>query len=172
MQAKTCYTSVNQIVKEVLNRYFANRVSWNDRQDYQNDIMEKIITKGLAHDQNKGSLKTLVYSIVNNHVIDQERKRKNRKVTYKDDLSYYDAPSDEFGIQKKVELEECYTIFHELLASESELNQAVMNLFYFQNFSNKELARHLEVPEDGLTMRRKRIKARMKKNWENRSSKE
>jgi DNA-directed RNA polymerase specialized sigma24 family protein len=89
MQTKTCYTSVNQIVKEVLNRYFANRVSWNDRQDYQNDIMEKIITKGLAHDQNKGSLKTLVYSIVNNHVIDQERKRKNRKVTYKDDLSYF-----------------------------------------------------------------------------------
>jgi RNA polymerase sigma factor (sigma-70 family) len=172
MQNTTCYIAVNQIVKEVLGRYFANRVSWNDRKDYQNDIMEKIITRGLVHDQNKGSLKTLVYSIVNNHVIDQERKRKNTKLHYKDDLSYYDAPSDELGIQKKEELEECYTIYQELLASETELNKAVMNLFYFQNFSNKELATHLAVTEDGLTMRRKRIKARMKKNWQMRISNE
>lgn len=38
-----------------------------------------------------------------------------------------------------------------------------MDLFYFQHFSNKEVAQELLINENGLAMTRNRIKKRLKK---------
>jgi RNA polymerase sigma factor (sigma-70 family) len=173
MQKIAYYTAVNQLVKEVLNRYFANRVSWNDRKDYQNDIMEKIISKGLNHDALKGSMKTWVYQIVKNHIIDQERKSKKSKVFFKDDLSYYDSAEDDFDMRMKEELEDRFTIYGQLLGSlPNETDADIIQLFYGENLSNKEVAERLSLPEGSLAMRRNRIKKRLKKTLELRKNKE
>jgi RNA polymerase sigma factor (sigma-70 family) len=164
MQNKTYYSEVNKVVNDVLNRYFGHRVSWHDRHDYQNDIMEKIISKCLSHDETKGSLKTWVYKIVNNHIIDQERKLKTRKVVYKDDLSYYDRAEDDFEILLKEELEDRYTIFGDLLGALPKMDKEIIRLFYLEGLSNGEVASRLSLNEESLAMRRTRIKKRLKKS--------
>lgn len=74
MNLKCYQLEINNLVSEILTKNFSRRVLYHDRRDYQNDIMEKVIRQGLVHDEKRGSLKAWVYSIVRNHIIDQERK--------------------------------------------------------------------------------------------------
>ena len=160
-----CYQlEINNLVHEILTNNFSRRVLYHDRRDYQNDIMEKVIRQRLIHDEKRGSLKAWVYSIVRNHIIDQERKHQKRKLNYTDDLSYYESPDDGTELREKEELEEQFYLYDQLIEQEPAQNKKIMDLFYFQHCSNKEVAKALSISENGLAMTRNRIKKRLKKN--------
>ncbi len=164
-----CYQlEINNLISEIVTKNFSRRVLYHDRRDYQNDIMEKVIRQGLVHDERRGSLKAWVYSIVRNYIIDQERKNQKRKLYYTDDLSYYESPDDITELREKEELEAQFYLYDQLIEQETEKNKKIMDLFYFQHFSNKEVAKALSICENGLAMTRNRIKTRLKKNALNR----
>ncbi len=163
MNLKCYQLEINNLVSEILTKNFSRRVLYHDRRDYQNDIMEKVIRQGLVHDEKRGSLKAWVYSIVRNHIIDQERKYQKRKLYYTDDLSYFESPDDGTELREKEELEAQFYLYDQLIEQESEQNKKIMDLFYFQHFSNKEVAQELLINENGLAMARNRIKKRLKK---------
>lgn len=161
MNLKCYQLEINNLVSEILTKNFSRRVLYHDRRDYQNDIMEKVIRQGLVHDEKRGSLKAWVYSIVRNHIIDQERKYQKRKLYYTDDFSYCESPDDCTELREKEELEAQFYLYDQLIEQESEKNKKIMDLFYFQHCSNKEVAKALSIRENGLAMTRKRIKIRL-----------
>lgn len=163
MNLKCYQLEINNLVIEILTKNFSRRVLYHDRRDYQNDIMEKVIRQGLVHDEKRGSLKAWVYSIVRNHIIDQERKYQKRKLYYTDDLSYCESPDDCTELREKEELEAQFYLYDQLIEQEPEQNKKIMDLFYFQHCSNKEVAKALSISENGLAMARNRIKKRLKK---------
>ena len=163
MNLKCYQLEINNLVIEILTKNFSRRVLYNDRRDYQNDIMEKVIRQGLVHDEKRGSIKAWVYSIVRNHIIDQERKYQKRKLYYTDDLSYCESPDDGTELREKEELEAQFYLYDQLIEQEPAQNKKIMDLFYFQHCSNKEVAKALSISENGLAMARNRIKKRLKK---------
>lgn len=163
MNLKCYQLEINNLVSEILTKNFSRRVLYHDRRDYQNDIMEKIIRQRLVHDEKRGSLKAWVYSIVRNHIIDQERKYQKRKLNYTDDLSYFESPDDGTELREKEELEAQFYLYDQLIEQEPAQNKKIMDLFYFQHCSNKEVAKALSISESGLAMTRNRIKKRLKK---------
>ena len=163
MNLKCYQLEINNLVIEILTKNFSRRVLYNDRRDYQNDIMEKVIRQGLVHDEKRGSIKAWVYSIVRNHIIDQERKYQKRKLYYTDDLSYCESPDDGAELREKEELEAQFYLYDQLIEQEPAQNKKIMDLFYFQHCSNKEVAKALSISENGLAMARNRIKKRLKK---------
>ena len=163
MNLKCYQLEINNLVSEILTKNFSRRVLYHDRRDYQNDIMEKVIRQGLVHDEKRGSLKAWVYSIVRNHIIDQERKYQKRKLYYTDDLSYCESPDDGTELREKEELEAQFYLYDQLIEQEPAQNKKIMDLFYFQHCSNKEVAKALSISENGLAMTRNRIKKRLKK---------
>ena len=163
MNLKCYQLEINNLVSEILTKNFSRRVLYHDRRDYQNDIMEKVIRQGLVHDEKRGSLKAWVYSIVRNHIIDQERKYQKRKLYYTDDLSYCESPDDVTELREKEELEAQFYLYDQLIEQEPAQNKKIMELFYFQHCSNKEVAKALSISESGLAMTRNRIKKRLKK---------
>jgi RNA polymerase sigma factor (sigma-70 family) len=164
MNLKCYQLEINNLVSEILTKNFSRRVLFHDRRDYQNDIMEKVIRQGLVHDERKGCLRAWVYSIVRNHIIDQERKYQKRKLYYTDKLSHYESPDDGTELLEKEELEAQFYLYDQLIEQETEQNKKIMDLFYFQHCSNKEVAKALSISESGLAMARNRIKKRLKKN--------
>ena len=163
MNLKCYQLEINNLVSEILTKNFSRRVLYHDRRDYQNDIMEKVIRQSLVHDEKRGSLKAWVYSIVRNHIIDQERKYQKRKLNYTDDLSYFESPDDGTELREKEELEAQFYLYDQLIEQEPAQNKKIMDLFYFQHCSNKEVAKALSISENGLAMARNRIKKRLKK---------
>ncbi len=163
MNLKCYQLEINNLVSEILTKNFSRRVLYHDRRDYQNDIMEKVIRQSLVHDEKRGSLKAWVYSIVRNHIIYQERKYQKRKLYYTDDLSYFESPDDGTELREKEELEAQFYLYDQLIEQEPAQNKKIMDLFYFQHCSNKEVAKALSISENGLAMARNRIKKRLKK---------
>jgi len=164
MNLKCYQLEINNLVSEILTKNFSRRVLYHDRRDYQNDIMEKVIRQGSVHDERRGCLRAWVYSIVRNHIIDQERKYQKGKLDYTDKLSNYESPDDGTELREKEELEAQFYLYDQLIEQETEQNKKIMDLFYFQHCSNKEVAKELSISENGLAMTRNRIKKRLKKS--------
>lgn len=116
MNLKCYQLEINNLVSEILTKNFSRRVLYHDRRDYQNDIMEKVIRQGLVHDEKRGSLKAWVYSIVRNHIIDQERKYQKRKLYYTDDLSYCESLDDGTELREKRNLKHNFICMTSLLS--------------------------------------------------------
>lgn len=133
--------------------YFFYRMLGNDKElanDFLQDIFYKIINKPEQYNCNF-KFSSWIYSIAQNMCKNEYRKREVRKNIIND--NNIDCLNDETTVNETTEKEELIThVFTELNKLE-EIQRSVLILKYKENFSLKEIAEILELPEGTIKSR-------------------
>lgn len=165
MYKKEQVITIHFMIEQMLRTHFADRVHPGDRDEIRQEILEKIMSKNLGHDDAKGSMGQWLYRVIQNHLTDNFRlKRKNILVSM-ESLSHFTNHENEEDLLKEELFADRWTQFNQILSKEKAIDQQIIQMRHEQDLSYEQIAEKLAVPVGGLAMRYKRTKARLKKNY-------
>jgi RNA polymerase sigma factor (sigma-70 family) len=160
---------INEIYNFVytcLSTIYANRVKPWDRDDYHQNILEKILHQAHRYNPNQGTISQWVGKLIKNFIIDQERKPRRFNLT--DDFSFLTDAAENYDLQEDELFMDRLIFYQGFMNEETFENQEMMRLFYIQGLSDREISALLHVAENQLPMQRKRLKDRIKRAIRNR----
>ena len=151
---------------QMLRMHFSSWVKPQDRNEVQQEIIEKILIKNLSHSNSRGSMGAWLFRLIQNHLTDAYRKSQRNKVHCYADLSYFNGCED----PSEANLEELHTDrwnqYNELLAREKPQDEQLVRLKHEKGMSYEEISKKLGVPKERLAMRYRRTVARLEKNYQ------
>jgi RNA polymerase sigma-70 factor (ECF subfamily) len=118
--------------------------SVEDAKDLTQEIFMKVHKYFHKYDPNKASLKTWLFTITNNHVINFY-KRKANKVHFYDGYDFTKLASDEDILEALIQDDDINyikSLMHQVL---NKKHEKVMTLFFFGDLSQKEIARIVKL---------------------------
>jgi RNA polymerase sigma factor (sigma-70 family) len=154
---------INAFIVRSLNSFYSKRVTASNRDDYTQEILIKVYIQYGRYDPDKGTLQQWVGRIIKNHIVDQERK--NFPLNFYDDLSFHGEQDSAYNLEEDKLYQDRLTHLNGILDQETQENRDMINDFYINGLSNKEIADKYDQSEKSLAMRRKRIKEKVKKTF-------
>jgi RNA polymerase sigma factor (sigma-70 family) len=157
--------TVNTTIRQMIRQQFRHMVSKQQQDDVAQDLMEKIIRKQLQHNPDRGTLKSWLYSLIYNHLTDIFRKKKRTPVV--GSLELHKEPEDSGSSAMDYEMEHLERLrqYQVILATESERNRQIIELFYEQRLTDRQIGEQLNMEASAVTMRRSRARERMKRKY-------
>jgi RNA polymerase sigma-70 factor (ECF subfamily) len=166
MYTKEELLTIHFMCGQMLRIHFTSWVKPQDRNEVQQEIIEKILLKKLKHTHSKGAMGAWLYRLIKNHLTDSFRKKQRNKVHSVEDLSYFNICED----PSEANYEELHTDqwnqYNELLSREKPIDQQLVRLKHEKGMKYEEISRELGIPKDRLAMRYRRTVARLEKNYQ------
>jgi len=159
--------TIHCLIERMLIVYFADRAKPNDRAEIRQDILEKILSKKLRHNDAKGTLDSWLYRVIQNHLTDIYRLKSRNLMVPMESVTHFKESVffDEEERYHEELLTDRWTQYNELLSREKSIDQLIVRMRHEQDLSYEQIAEKLAVPIGGLAMRYKRTKARLKANY-------
>lgn len=108
----------------------------------------------------------LIVTIVKNKVIDQLRYRKRFSEDELEELVLY-SEYEEFDPERNLEKKDTHDKVHRMLKKLPEILSMTLDLKFTYDYSNKEIAKIMNVPIKTVEMRLYRAKMKLRELWEN-----
>ena len=166
MYKKEEVLTINFIIEQMLRTHFSDRVKPADRNEVRQEILDKLLSKKLRHVDAKGNVSQWLYRIIQNHLTDNFRMKKRRMEQSLDDFSRLINFADEYDQMTEELLMDRMTQFNHLLSKEKMIDQTIVRLRHEEEMSYEQIAEKLGTPKGPLAMRYKRVKARLKANYQ------
>ena len=166
MYSKEQILTVNFMIERILQTHFSDLVKPEERSEVHQEIIDKILTKNLQHTDAKGNLGKWLYQLIKNHLTDSFRKKRRSIILPLEDLSYLTIPEDEQDQLKEELHQDRWSQYNDLLSREKPIDQQIVRLKLEQGMKYEEMAEKLYKHKGNLAMRYKRIKERMKLNYQ------
>ncbi len=133
-------TFMNQHYKEIFHFVSKYTSSIEDAKDNTQDIFLKAYNKSHTYNEEKASLRTWIYTIAHNHMINYLRSfHVKNKVPLHD--SFFESLSDTDDILEKIiQEEDVHIIITIMKQSLSKKHQKIMGLYFFSNLKTSEIA--------------------------------
>ncbi len=130
-----------------LYKYAYVRLGWNKEiaEDLIQDLFMKAWDKRSDYDENKGSLRTWLYAILRNKIIDVYRQKKNLSSLDENILN----KSSEVG-QTEIDALDDEILVKDSLAKLNEHDKDLIIMRYMQGLSNKDIAKILNKSETNI----------------------
>jgi RNA polymerase sigma factor (sigma-70 family) len=165
MYTKEELITIHVMIDQMLQTHFGDRTKPGDREEIRQEILEKIISKKLRHNEDKGTLGNWLYRVVQNHITDIYRIKRREILVHMESISHFGFMEDEEEQLKEELFADRWTQFNHLLSKEKDIDQRIVHLRHEHEMSYEQIAEHLALPVGPLAMRYKRTKERLKKNY-------
>jgi RNA polymerase sigma-70 factor (ECF subfamily) len=140
MYTKEELLTIHFMCGQMLRIHFTSWVKPQDRNEVQQEIIEKILLKNLKHTHSKGAMGAWLYRLIKNHLTDSFRKKQRNKVHSVEDLSYFNICED----PSEANYEELHTDqwnqYNELLSHEKPMDQQLVRLKHEKGMKYEEIS--------------------------------
>ena len=127
-----------------------------------------------SFDENKAKFSTWLMTIAINSLLDHKKKKEDNKIVYLFDLEatekIYHVGNYEY-IEEKIDREIIYNIIKKKIDNLSLEDKKVIDLFYFNEMTYKEITEEMNLSADVLKVRLFRAKSKLKKSFSDRKDK-
>lgn len=166
MYTKEELLTIHFMSGQMLRTHFYSWVKPQDRNEVQQEIIEKILVKKLTHSNSKGALGAWLFRLIKNHLTDSFRKKQRNKVHCYEDLSYFNPVVDASREDLEAAHTDQWNQYNELLAKEKPADAQLVRMKHEQGMKYEEIAQELGIPKERLAMRYRRTVARLEKNYQ------
>jgi RNA polymerase sigma-70 factor (ECF subfamily) len=171
MNQELNYTEIYELYSPKILRYLNSTFSIEDSEDLLQDIFIKIFNS-LKSFRKKSSVKTWIYKIATNSIIDKLKSKKYKfhksQANLDTDGIHYNNKHFSPTLGKQIEKDEMYDCIRQFIEELTEKNKIVFVLNQYEGFSNSEIAEILQISIDSVKIRLHRaketLKASLKKN--------
>jgi RNA polymerase sigma-70 factor (ECF subfamily) len=133
---------------KIYNLIYFRILSKEQTEDLVSEVFLKVVRNYDKFDADKASLKTWIFTITNNTLIDYYRRKKEHASLDCDSVSYLpQIDSDELELIRS----EDRKILHKVLLTLDERTRAVISLRYFADMSIREISAHLHMNESSVS---------------------
>lgn len=150
MSSKNQEVNFETIVKDHYNEIFhylrKQTNSTEDSKDLTQEVFMKVFNKLNTYNPDKASIRTWVYRIAHNHVINYFKKNKNQlQVALNDDFLDYFSESEDV-VETIIQSENVENILYMMRKSLSKKHYSLMNLYFFSDLTIPEIAKFKNLP--------------------------
>ena len=146
----------------VYNYVFYRLLNKHDTEDMVSVIFMKVMNNLSAYDPTRASLKTWIYRIADNALIDMYRKRKNALSMDEENLGLENTLSVAFDDQYDEIANPTRKAIFKALSTLKERDRTFIYQKYFEHRTNRDIARELNMNESTVAAVLARARARLK----------
>lgn len=165
MHTKEELLTLHFSIGQLLQTHFRRRIKPQDRQEVQQEIMEKIMVKGLGYSTCRGELGAWLFRLIQNHLTDKFRKKKRNKISIYADMSFVNLSMDAMEGNREALHTDQWQQYNELLSREKPEDQLIVRLKHEEGLKYEEIAARIGIPKSRLAMRYRRTIARMQQQY-------
>jgi RNA polymerase sigma-70 factor (ECF subfamily) len=159
------YSEVYNLYSSKILRYLNSTFSIEDSEDLLQEIFIKVYNS-LTSLRKESSLKTWIYKIATNSIIDKLKSKKyefhKAQDDFNDDRLLYNNSHFSPTMGKQIEKDEMYDCIRQFIEELTEKNKIVFVLNQYEGFSNSEIAENLQISIDSVKIRLHRAKETLK----------
>lgn len=157
-ELKNFEDAVNLYQKSIINFHYRFT---SDRFEAENLAQETFIKAYLKFDtlKNPSKLRSWLFSIARNVVIDFFRKNKNREIAFGNELIDNFIETADISSHDQVEIDEISRELKKCVDQLSVQDRMLIKLLYFEGFSYKEISQILQINQNTLKSRLHRARA-------------
>lgn len=167
------YTEIYKAFSPKILHYLNSYFSVEDSEDLLQEIFIKILNS-LHSFRHESSIKTWVYKIATNAIIDKSKNKNysfyRTQIREETNIIHFNNTQFDSTFDIKIEKDEMYDCIRQFISELTEKNKIVFVLNQYEGLSNSEIAEILKISYDSVKIRLHRakesLKASLKKNCE------